>query len=100
MTIFEDANMIPAALVFLFLIIYLGSNPRDVSMLLIPACFGGMWVGDWLVENGYQDSYIYTVWMVVFTITMIYLLIASIRLGIRNTKDIKERIRKRRASRK
>ncbi|WP_063263018.1 hypothetical protein [Bacillus cereus] len=97
---FDDVNTTLGALAFLFFMIYLGTNPRDVSLLTIPVCFAGMWVSEWLVENGYQSSYIYNVWIVAFSITMIYLIIASIRLGIRNVKDIKERRRKRRAVRK
>ncbi|GAB6460718.1 hypothetical protein bcgnr5390_10590 [Bacillus luti] len=98
--IIDDTNVMLGALAFLFFMIYLGTNPRDVSLLLIPGCFGGTLVSTWLTENGYQGTYVYTIWMVVYSIIIIYLIIASIRLGINNVKYIKERLRKRRAIRK
>lgn len=94
--ILDDTNTI-GALAFLFFMIYLATDPRDVSSLAIPAYFGGMLVTHWLIENGFQDTYIYTSWIVAYSITMIYLIIASIRLGINNVIYIKEKIRKRRA---
>ncbi|MDC2864221.1 hypothetical protein [Bacillus sp. BP-3] len=97
--IFDNVNTI-GALAFLFLMIYLATDPRDVSLLTIPSYFGGMLVTNWLAENGYQDTYIYTIWIVVYSIIMIYLIIASIRLGINNVKYIKEKLRKHRTLRK
>ncbi|GAB6427995.1 hypothetical protein bcgnr5372_38550 [Bacillus luti] len=98
--IIDDTNVMLGALAFLFFMIYLGTNPRDVSLLLIPACFGGTLVSNWLTENGYQGTYVYTVWIAVYSMIMIYLIIVSIRLGINNVKYIKERRKKRRAIRK
>ncbi|HDX9688627.1 MULTISPECIES: hypothetical protein [Bacillus] len=97
--ILENVSTI-GALAFLFLMIYLATDPKDVSLLTIPAYFGGMWVTNWLTENGFQGTFMYTCWLVVYTVIMIYLFFASIRLGIRNIKYIKEKIRKRRAIKK
>lgn len=99
MMIFDDINTIEA-LAFLFFMIYLATDPRDVSLLMIPAYFGGMLVTHWLAENGFQDTYIYSIWIVIYSLVMIYLIIASIRLGIKNVVYIKEKIRKRKALRK
>ncbi|MDF9468959.1 hypothetical protein P5759_29555 [Bacillus cereus] len=41
--ILENVSTI-GALAFLFLMIYLATDPKDVSLLTIPAYFGGMWV--------------------------------------------------------
>nr|WP_255443947.1 hypothetical protein [Bacillus sp. SH7-1] len=57
--ILENVSTI-GALAFLFLIIYLATNPKDVSLLTIPAYFGGMWVTHRLTENGFQGTFIYT----------------------------------------
>jgi len=97
--ILENVSTI-GALAFLFLMIYLATDPKDVSLLTIPAYFGGMWVTHWLTENGFQGTFIYTSWLVIYIVIMIYLFFASIRLGIRNIKYIKEKIRKRRAIKK
>ncbi|PEU26467.1 hypothetical protein [Bacillus wiedmannii] len=97
--ILENVSTI-GALAFLFLMIYLATDPKDVSLLTIPAYFGGMWVTHWLTQNGFQDTFIYTSWLVIYIVIMIYLFFASIRLGIRNIKYIKEKIRKRRAIKK
>ncbi len=94
--ILENVSTI-GALAFLFLMIYLASDPKDVSLLTIPAYFGGIWVTNWLTENGFQGTFIYTSWLVIYIVIMIYLFFASIRLGMRNIKNIKEKIRKRRA---
>jgi hypothetical protein len=94
--IFENVSTM-GALVFLFLMIYLATDPKDVSLLTIPAYFGGMWVTNWLTENGFQGTFMYMSWIAVYVILMFYLIFASIRLGIRNIKYIKEKIRKRRA---
>ena len=99
MMIFDNVNTI-GALAFLFLMIYLATDPKDISLLTIPAYFGGMLVINWLTENGFQDTYIYTTWIVVYSIIMICLIIASIRLSINNVKYIREKLRKRRALRK
>lgn len=98
--IIDDTNVMLGALAFLFFMIYLGTNPRDVSLLTIPVCFAGMWVTSWLGGNGYQDTYFFTIWLVVFSIIMIYLFVVSISQGIKNVRYIKEKIRKRRALRK
>ncbi|WP_242218175.1 hypothetical protein [Bacillus cereus group sp. BfR-BA-01380] len=97
--ILDDTNTI-GALAFLFFMIYLATDPRDLSLLAIPAYFGGMLVAHWLTENGFQDTYIYTTWIVIYSLVMIYLIIASIRLGIKNVVYIKEKIKKHRALRK
>jgi hypothetical protein len=99
MMILENVSTI-GALAFLFLMIYFATDHKDVSLLTIPAYFGGMWVTNWLTENGFQGTYIYTSWLVVYVIIMIYLIFASIRLGIHNVKYIKEKLRKRRALKK
>ncbi|KAA0780961.1 hypothetical protein [Bacillus sp. TE8-1] len=96
--ILENVSTI-GALAFLFLMIYL-ADPKDVSLLTIPAYFGGIWVTHWLTENGFQGTFIYTSWLVIYIVIMIYLFFASIRLGIRNIKYIKEKIRKRRSIKK
>ncbi|KXY53585.1 hypothetical protein [Bacillus cereus] len=88
------------ALAFLFLVVYLATDPKDVSLLTIPAYFGGIWVTNWLTENGFQGTFMYMSWLAVYVIIMIYLMFASIRLGIRNIKYIKKKIRKRRAMKK
>jgi hypothetical protein len=98
--IFENVSTM-GALVFLFLMIYLATDPKDVSLLTIPAYFGGMWVTNWLTENGFQGTFMYNeLDNAVYVILMFYLIFASIRLGIRNIKYIKEKIRKRRAIKK
>lgn len=97
--VFENVSTI-GALAFLFLMIYLATDPKDVSLLTIPAYFGGMWVTHWLTENEFQGTFIYTSWLVIYIVIMIYLFYALIRLGIRNIKYIKEKIRKRRAIKK
>ncbi|MDC2866365.1 hypothetical protein [Bacillus sp. BP-3] len=97
--IWNDTNTV-GALAFLFFMIYLATDPRDLSLLAIPTYFGGMLVTHWLTENGFQDTYIYTIWIVIYSLVMIYLIIASIRLGIKNVVYIKEKIRKHRALRK
>ncbi|MGG1147739.1 hypothetical protein [Bacillus wiedmannii] len=96
---FENVSTM-GALVFLFLMIYLATDPKDVSLLKTPAYFGGMWVTNWLTENGFQGTFMYMSWIVIYVILMFYLIFASIRLGIRNIKYIKEKIRKRRAIKK
>lgn len=93
MMILDNVNTI-GALAFLFLMIYLATDPKDVSLLTIPTYFGGTWVTNWLTENGFKDTYIYTIWIVIYFVIMIYLIIASIRLGINNVKYIKEKLRK------
>lgn len=97
--IFENVSTM-GALVFLFLMIYLATDPKDVSLLTIPAYFSGMWVTNWLTENGFQGTFMYMSWIAIYVILMFYLIFASIRLGIRNIKYIKEKIRKRRAIKK
>lgn len=97
--VFENVSTI-GALAFLFLMIYLATDPKDVSLLTIPVYFGGIWITNWITENGFQGTYIYTSWLVVYVIIMIYLIFASIHLGIRNIKYIKEKIKKRRAIKK
>jgi hypothetical protein len=97
--IFENVSTM-GALVFLFLMIYLATDPKDVSLLTIPAYFGGMWVTNWLTENGFQGTFMYMSWLAIYVILMFYLIFASIRLGIRNKKYINEKIRKRRAIKK
>jgi hypothetical protein len=97
--IFENVSTM-GALVFLFLMIYLATDPKDVSLLTIPAYFGGMWVTNWLTENGFQGTFMYMSWLAIYVILMFYLIFASIRLGIRNIKYINEKIRKRRAIKK
>lgn len=97
--IFEHVSTM-SALVFLFLMIYLATDPKEVSWLTIPAYFVGMWVTNWLTENGFQGTFMYMSWIAVYVILMFYLIFASIRLGIRNIKYIKEKIRKRRAIKK
>jgi len=84
-------------LAFLFLMIYIATDPKDVSLLTIPAYFSGMWVTNWLIKNGFQGTFMYMRWLAVYVIIMIYLMFASIRLGLHNIKYIKEKIRKRRA---
>ncbi|MFJ7819807.1 hypothetical protein ACIQYX_29085 [Bacillus toyonensis] len=97
--VLENVSTI-GALAFLFLMIYLATDPKDVSLLTIPAYFGGMWVTNWLSENGFQGTFIYTSWFVIYSVIMIYLFFTSIRLGIRNIKYIKEKIRRRKAIKK
>ena len=97
--IFENVSTM-GALIFLFLMIYLATDPKDVSLLTIPAYFGGMQVTNWLTENGFQGTFMYMSWIAIFVILMFYLIFASIRLGIRKIKYIKEKIRKRRAIKK
>ncbi|HDR7690157.1 MULTISPECIES: hypothetical protein [Bacillus] len=56
--VFENVSTI-GALAFLFLMIYLATDPKDVSLLTIPVYFGGMWITNWITENGFQGTYIY-----------------------------------------
>ncbi|WP_071715143.1 hypothetical protein [Bacillus sp. N35-10-4] len=80
--------------------IYLATDPKDISLLTITAYFGGMWVTNCLTENGFQGTFIYTSWLVIYVVIMIYLFFASIRLGIRNIRYIKVKIKKRGAIKK
>ncbi|MGQ7776670.1 hypothetical protein [Bacillus sp. WC2507] len=41
--VFENVSTI-GALAFLFLMIYLATDRKDVSLLTIPVYFGGMWI--------------------------------------------------------
>lgn len=92
MTLYTE-TILPLCLAIFLFVLFLLSNKKDKSSLVLSIFFGGMLFDRWITNNILKDTKFETAWNIFYCILMVGFIVIMSRDTIRNIKYIKNRIK-------
>ncbi|MFD3449868.1 hypothetical protein ACFDTO_35415 [Microbacteriaceae bacterium 4G12] len=84
-------TIIPMCLAIIFFILFLSSDKKDKSILLMSIFFGVMSIDHKIVDNALKGTKFETAWKIFYCLMMIVLIVVMTRDIIQKLKNIKTR---------